>query len=206
LLGKQHLSTHVVRNQPAALPRISPVLERIFGNMPIFDGKVVREVGKGKVIYFPQDAYPSDPSIRSAYEYALRDLGGTAAAAEAARGWIRGSEDVQFAAYDWAGGRLRTLYLLNIDWWSGKPSSTVQFMLGDARYEVQAPAGGISIITAGAGLAVMPEGMDADIIDLTADRIVVQSDAGTRLRLFAPERKLPEYIEVKDGGVQEIKI
>ena len=30
-------------------------------------------------------------------------------------GWIRGSPDVNFAAYDWADGRRRTLYLLNRD-------------------------------------------------------------------------------------------
>ena len=204
LLTKQHLSTHVARNQPAALPRISPVLETIFGAMPISGEKIVREVGKGKVIYFPQDAYPSDPAIRGQYEYALRDLGALAAGREAARGWLRGSEDVEFSAYDWADGRLRTLYLLNIDWWSGKPAAPALFLLGDARYELEVPAGSIAAITACAELAVMPEGMDADIIDLTPERIVVQSDAGARLRVFAPGRELPEWIEVKNGGVQEI--
>ncbi|MHB0938643.1 MAG: hypothetical protein ACYC6A_19785 [Armatimonadota bacterium] len=205
LLGKPHLSTHVVRNQSAALPRRSAVLERIFGAVPLTGGKTVRQVGKGTVIYFPQDAYPCDASIRAAYEFALRDLGARAAAAEAPRGWVRGSEDVNFAAFDRANG-LRDLYLLNIDWWSGKPAQPAYFLLGDARYEVQAPAGGIVNITVGENLAVMPEGMDTDVLELTADRLVVQSDAGARLRLFAPGRKLPEWVEVKEGGVQEVTL
>jgi len=203
LLGKQHLSTHVARNQPAALPRQSAVLERIFGSVPLTGDKVVRQVGKGTVIYFPQDAYPCDAGIRAAYEYVLRDLGARAAAAEAPRGWVRGSEDVEFVAYDRPDG-LRDLYLLNIDWWSGKPAQTAHLLLGDARYEVPAPAGGIVNITVSDNLAVMPEGMDTDVIELTANRVVVQSDAGARLRLFAPGRKLPEWIEVKAGGVQEV--
>lgn len=205
LLGKPHLSTHVVRNQPSALPRQSAALERIFGSMPLTGDKVVRQVGKGTVIYFPQDVYPCDAAVRAAYEYALRDLGARAAALEATRGWIRGSEDVNFAAYDRADG-LRTLYLLNIDWWSGNPAAPVLFLLGDARYEIQAPAGGIAVITACPEIAVMSEGMDADVLALTPDRITVQSDAGARLRLFAPGRKLPEWIEVKEGGVQEITL
>jgi hypothetical protein len=205
LLGKPHLSTHVVRHQPAALPRQSAALERIFGSVPLAGDKVVRQVGKGTVIYFPRDAYPCDASIRAAYEFVLRDMGARAAAAEATRGWVRGSEDVNFAAYDRPDG-LRDLYLLNIDWWSGAPAHPAHFLLGDARYEVPAPAGGILNITVGDNLAVMPDGLDADVIKLTPDHITVQSDAGVRLRLFAPGRKLPEFIDVKDGGVQEVML
>jgi len=203
LLGKPHLSTHVVRNQPPALPRQCAELERIFGTVPMTGEKTVRQIGKGTVIYFPQDAYPCDASVRSAYEYALRDLGASAATAEAPRGWIRGSEDVEFAAYDRADG-LRDLYLLNIDWWSVAPAHPAYLLLGDARYKVEAPAGRIVNITAGDNLAVIPEGTDTDILSLTADRIVIQSDAGARLRLFAPGRKLPEWVEVKAGGIQEV--
>lgn len=203
LLAKPHISTHVVRNQPSALPRLSPTLAKIFGDVPLYGDRVERQIGKGTVIYFPQDAYPSDAGLRDSYESVLREIGCAAADAEAQRGWIRGSEDVNFSAFDRPDG-LRSLYLLNIDWWSGAASHTVEFLHGDAVYEVRAQSGGIGVITVGDNIAVMPEGPDVDVIELTDKHIVIQSDAGARLRLFMAEKRVFEMIEVKGGGVQEV--
>jgi len=203
LLGQPHLSTHTVRRQPAAPPRQSAALAALLGPLPRFGGRVERTVGQGTVIYYPQDAYPCDPAIRAQYEQDLRDLGGRAAAAEAARGWIRGSEDVQFAAYDRPDG-LRDLFLLNIDWWSGAPAHPAHLLLGGTRWAIDVPAGRLPVITAAGEIAVMADSADADILALTPDRVVVQSDAGTRLRLFDPAGALPETIAVRGGGVQDV--
>ena len=129
LLGRPHLSTHTVRNHPAAPPRQSAALEALLGPLPISGGRMEHKVGNGTVIYYPHDAYPCDTAIRAAYEHDLRELGARAAAAEIVRGWVRGSEDVEFAAYDRPDG-LRDLFLLNIDWWSGTPSHSAHLLLG----------------------------------------------------------------------------
>ncbi|MEO6848117.1 MAG: hypothetical protein ABI254_12735, partial [Chthoniobacterales bacterium] len=90
LLARPHLSTDTRRFQPAALPTSLPVLEQLLGGEENSKSKVVRKVGKGTVIYFPQDAYPSEECIRSAYEEELRKLGEEMVQFETARGWLRG--------------------------------------------------------------------------------------------------------------------
>jgi hypothetical protein len=207
LLARPHLSTHVMRRQPSAPPRLSPAVERLLGPLPLSGGRVSRQVGRGTVIYYPEDAYPCAAAVRAAYEEDLQALGVQTVAAEAVRGWVRGNDEVNFTVYDRADG-VRVLYLLNIDWWSGMPAHPATFLFGDAHYEVSVPAGDIVVITAGRHLAVMPETMDADVlaIEETAGgtRLVVQSDAGVRLRLFAPGRTMPAWVTVTQGGVQEV--
>ena len=205
LLARPHLSTEVRRNQPAALPAHSPALARLLGDAAQATEKVVRTVGQGKVIYFPQESYPCADAVRADYEGELAALGELAIAAEAPRGWVRGTADVNFTAYDWAEGRLRTLYLLNIDHWSGAPAAPAELLFGGDAFPLAIPTAAITVITAAAHLAVQPLSPDADILDITARHITVQSDAGVTLRLFHPGQPVRE-ISVTAGGVQEVAI
>lgn len=205
LLARPHLSTEVRRNRPAALPAHSPALARLLGDAVQATEKVVRAVGQGRVIYFPRDAYPNADAVRADYERELAALGELAAVEEAPRGWVRGSEDVNFTAYDWAEGRLRTLYLLNIDHWSGTPSAPASLLLGGDTFPLDVPAGAITVITAAAQLAVQPLSPDADVLDITATHLTVQSDAGVTLRLYGPGGQVRE-VRVDGGGVQEVAV
>ncbi len=211
LLARPHLSTETRRNRPSMLPEDSPALSCLIGNQAYDDSKVSRKLGKGAVVYFPQDEYPSKTVIRGDYEAELRSMGELAASAEARRGWIRGGEDVSFAAYDWEDGRLRTIYLLNIDHWSGRASAPAHFLFGGKSYCIDVRSGTIEVVTASNSVAAMPEGHDADVMEIEELpgklRIVVQSDAGAELRLFAPAHaNCPPSIRVEGGGVQEIEV
>lgn len=132
-------------------------------------------------------------------------LGELAVAAEAPRGWVRGSADVNFTAYDWVDGRLRTLYLLNIDYWSGAPSAPAHLLFGGDTFPLDVPAGAITPITLASHLAVQPLTPDADVLDITDTHLTIQSDAGTTLRLFHPGRPVRK-VQVPTGGVQQVRI
>ncbi|MEO6848464.1 MAG: hypothetical protein ABI443_12175, partial [Chthoniobacterales bacterium] len=161
------------------------------------------------VIYFPQDAYPSEECIRSAYEEELRKLGEEMVQFETARGWLRGSPDVNFAAYDREGGRLRTLYILNIANWSDERAANVTFLFKENEYPIAARNGAIEVITVSQSIAVMPDSQDMDVMDIQEEegkfRIMLQSDKGGNLSIFSPRYpQIPKSITVDKGGIQEV--
>lgn len=130
---------------------------------------------------------------------------------EKVRGWIRGNEDGNFAAYDWAGGRLRTIYLLDIDWWSGGASQPATLLFGEREFRLRVRAGTIEVITLSDAVAVMPAGADVDILDIRQARgavvIVLQSDGPTDLRVFFRNGSAaPRTIHARGSGVREIAI
>lgn len=211
LLSRRHLSGHVTRRQASQLPANSPALARLLGEHVSAASKTVRAVGQGRVIYFPQDAYPCEPAIRSEYEAELRARGEATVERERRRGWIRGNPDVGFAAYDWQDGRMRTLYLLDIDHWSGRAAAAAQFLFGPRTYDLAVRAGMIETIYASASVALMPEGLDTDVLELEVTggqmRALVQSDVGAVLRVFAPGHpECPGTVCVASGGVREILV
>jgi hypothetical protein len=210
LLTRRHLSAAVERGAPVAVPE-SRALRELLGSA----GRAVRaggaprrrKVGKGSVVYFPTDAYPCDAGVRKAYEAAMRDSAREAVAGERERGWVAGSADVEFAAYDREDGETRTIYALDIDWWSGAASRPARLLLGPRSFPIDVRAGAIEAITVRRGVAVMPRGEDADVIDVTpAERsvtITVQSDRGTELDVFFARPRTPSRrVAVAEGGVQ----
>ncbi len=205
LLSRKHLSTHVVRNQACALPRVSEALTTLLGGPVALSGaKIERRVGKGRVVYFPQDAYPSEVSLRAAYEAELKAIGAAAVEAESKRGWIAGNEDVNFSVYDREDG-LRVIYLVNTDWWSGRTSAAAALLWGGERYEITVPAGEILVITIGEKIVVLPEGVDVDVISIEGRSLTLQSDAGAKVRVFEHGKPV-RVVEVKGGGVRECEM
>ncbi len=212
LLARSHLSVHVKRGQAPVLPERSLALARLLGDTQAgVTGRIERRIGAGRLIYYSQEAYPSEASIRQGYEADLRALGEETVLAECGRGWIRGHEDVNFAAYDWDEGRLRTVYVLNVDHWSGRQTASAVFLFGGRSYDLTVRLGTIEVITMSASLAVMPEGPDVDVLEMEERpdriRIRVQSDSGAVLRVFAPTRPAaPETLVARAGGVQDLEI
>ena len=226
LLSRPHVSTNLRRFQPTTLPD-SPSLRRLLGaggdpksrctsgyvgmGTPFERAtrKIVRNVGKGKVIFFPQDAYPCERVIRRAYEAELAAIGREASEAERDRGWVRGSKDVNFAAWDRPASRLRTIYLLNIDWWTGRKAAPATLLLGQREIPIHARAGMIETVTVCGNHAFMPETDDVDVLDVQ-DRngrvtVTVQSDGPSRLRVYwatGPSR----LINIPNGGISRLAV
>jgi hypothetical protein len=211
LLARPHLSTELRRFQPARLPR-SAALNRLLGAECLSARRrCARRVGRGQVIFYPQAAYPGEPAIRAAYERDLAALAGKAARPERARGWIRGSADVNFAAYDWAGGRLRTLYLLNIDWWSGRADRPAALLLKSREYPLRVRAGRIETLTVAGRCAVLPETEDVDVLDIFEGRrgsvARVQADGPSLLSVFSADGSAAaRRVAIPRGGVSDVPL
>jgi hypothetical protein len=211
LLARPHISLNIKRNQTSVLPEKSPSLTHLLGNLIHAKSRAVRKVGRGRVVYFPQMTYPCQPEIRSAYEAELCTLAEQSISDECRRGWIRGNDDVNFAVYDWKENHMRTFYILNVDYWSGRASAPAEFTFCSRNYALEIRAGTIEVITASSSVAVMPEGADADVLEIEEESgrvlITVQSDTGSVLRVFAPGHpRCPQKISISAGGVQKIEI
>jgi hypothetical protein len=217
ILGRPHISTETVRGRPSRLPETSVLTELIGKDLlrdraaPSLRSPCIRGLGKGRVVYFPWDAYPSEPRVRPLYERELRKAAGAAVAQERCKGWIEGSHDVGFAAYDWPADGLRTLYVLNIDWWSGAPTAPCRLLLGDRAFPIEARAGTIETITVAAGVAVMPLAEDADVFEVSDEaggvRIAVQSDRGTELLVFEVSGNgSTRRVTVEGGGPRTVSV
>ena len=211
ILCRRHLSRAVERGGPVELPDSAAVRELVGNPRGSRQAPRVGAVGKGTVVYFATDAYPCDRSVRAAYEAAMRDAARQAGSRERARGWIHGSRDVGFTAYDWEDGTTRTLYLLNVDWWSGAASHPVRLLLGSRSYPLEARSGRIESVTVSGGTAVMPLAEDADVLALSPSPrgllVTVQSDRGTDLDVFSlRSRGGPQRVSVGEGGVRELTV
>jgi len=173
-------------------------------------GRVVRSVGEGKVIYHAHDCYPEDRAIRSVYEQDLRALGNSVVATERERGWVRGTKDVSFAVYDWGAKGLRTIYLLNIDWRSEKKTAPATLLFGKAEIPLRIRSGRIETVTLSENIAVLPDAMDADVLDIQEDEktvaITIQSDQGTVLHVASRNSGVISTVQISDGGVRVARV
>lgn len=209
LLARPHLSTTLRRGAAFNYPD-SPILDELLGNdWQHTTERVERTVGQGRVIFYGQACYPADRPIRTAYERDLRRLGEDALSHERARGWIRGTDDVNFAVYDWADGRLRTIYLLTIDWWREKTEASATLLFGRGETPLVIRKGRIEVVTLSRNLAVHVDTPDADILDIREEGnravITMQSDQGAVLNIYRRSAlQDPTMIHISHGGVQEI--
>lgn len=211
LLAKPHLST-TIRRDAACDVSASPALDALLGNdWQHTAERMERTVGKGRVIYYGQECYPSARPIRAAYEKDLRRLGQDALSRERARGWMEGTDDVQFAVYDWENRRLRTIYLLMIDWWSGRTEATATLLFGRGHAPLTVRTGRIEVVTLSANLAIHIDTPDADVLDIREERhravVTVQSDGDAVLHVYRRHAlNDPTTIQLTGGGVQEIVV
>jgi hypothetical protein len=184
LLARPHVSANIRRFEPSQIPN-SPALRELLGSAIKANKRVERKVGKGTVIFYGQDVYPSEDAIRKAYEQDLKRLAGQVVRQEQSRGWIEGSEDVDFSIYDY--GETRVAYLLNIAWW--RPATAkAGLLLGSKAFEVKVPFGSIQVMTLAGDWAIQPENPDVDVMTARANpsglTFTVQADGPSRFSLF----------------------
>lgn len=211
MLAKPHLATNLHRGESSLLPH-SPELAKVLGNdWQQTQERRERRVGLGRVICYTHDCYPSDRRIRSAYERDLQCLGESVCSRERARGWIRGTDDVSFTVYDWDDKPLRTIYLLDIAWWSGRAATSATLLFGKGAWPVTVRRGRIEVVTLSENLAVQPDATDADVLNIQESRqqavITIQSDRGSTCRVYRRDSLgRPMTVRATRGGVQDIVI
>lgn len=211
LLARPHVSRTVRRGAALDFPG-SPMLDELLGTgWRRTSGRRARNIGAGRILFHGHDGYPADRRIRSAYEADLRRIGEETRSRERESGWVKGAADVSFTAYDWSDGRLRTLYLLMIDWWSGKEKAVATLLFGRGETPLIVRKGRIEIVTLSKNLAVQVDTPDADVLDIREERqqavVTVQSDRGASLRVYRRDASgYPSALRVSRGGVQQLTI
>jgi hypothetical protein len=208
LLARPHMNTELKYELPAKLPD-EKILNNLLGEgYKGLTDVTKRNIGKGKVIYFPQNIYPADPSIRPAYEKELASLGESMISSERKKGWVKGNDLIEFTAYDWNGHR--TIYLLNTDWWSDTIVHQAKLLLDEKEYSVDIRRRFIEVITIKDGYAIMPEDMGTDVMNIEVGKgeliVKVQTIAPDDLLIFDKSKSLPTEYFIKSAGLHDIRI
>ena len=126
------------------------------------------------------------------------------------RGWIRGTPDVSFTAYDCRERGLRTLYLLNIAWWNPQATAPSTLLFGRAQIPLRTRKDRVEVLTLSKNIAILPEATDADVLEIREKEnsviITIQSERGTILRVFQRDSNRTSEIEIPKGGIQSVNL
>jgi len=211
LLSGAHLNTELIHNKPVVFPKSDQVLKELLGNnYSTATQPYENKVGEGKVIFFPEKKYPVDVSIKDRYSEALKEIGTTAIANEYRKGWIENSPDIEFAAWDLKDNNYRTIYLLNIDWWSDTLSHQATLALGNQKFKIDVRRNWLETITISNGVAVMPASMTTDILGMEIKenkcKLTIQTTGKDQLKIFREDQPEINTIEITKPGIQSIEV
>lgn len=138
-------------------------------------------------------AYPANAALEGLYQQLLREAGERVLAEQSANVWVRGTEDVSFAVYDWdpVPGQVpvSSVYLLNVNWWSDDTTLPVAHLLWkDSEVPLAVPRGVIHVVTVSGDWAIWTQDFDADVAELKPDGrgvdVRVQGQGQTTLRVL----------------------
>ena len=206
ILSAAHLNEELQPNRPTRFPSDDAVVRQLLGeNYRQLTEKTEIAFGEGKVVYFPQAAYPAESTLRTAYESAMRDAATATVACETARGWMKEVPQVGFTVWDQ--GDRRTIYLLNTDWKSDKDSQSATFIYGKHTFEVPVVRYQLGTIHCSAGLAVMPGANTTDILSILRTekgwKVKVQTTERDTFRCMDASTGISKSITLDSGGITE---
>jgi hypothetical protein len=154
---------------------------------------VENRVGRGRVTYVNAAAYPGEESLAPLYQEVLKSIGASTLSEEGQQAWVQGSEDVSFAVYDWearAGkAQTSTIYLLNVNWWSGTPQrAEARLFWGGAEIPLEITRDRIHMITLSKEWGIWTEDLDTDVMEVQEEagraKIRLQGEGETRLTIL----------------------
>ncbi|MCQ2396663.1 MAG: hypothetical protein MJ106_03075 [Lentisphaeria bacterium] len=146
LLCRRHLSMSLKKSEAPKYAADDVELKELLGDNWLEKNDIscnARRVGQGVVRFFATDLWPAEAPLREAYEREMKSQALEAVARQEVRGWFRGNDDVEFAAYDLSDGG-RRFYLLNIRWWDRKEARATYVLNGSER-EITVPYGQIVV-------------------------------------------------------------
>ena len=211
LLTGAHLNTELVHNKQIMQPEKNNLLKELLGeNYETATQPYENKVGEGRVIFYPDRKYPIDASIRDRYTESLRETVVKAVENEKQYGWIENSPYIEFAAWDQEDKRRRTLYLLNIDWWSDTIVHQATLALGGQLFNVDARRNYLETITVSRGVAVMPGSMTTDILELEFKEnrciLTIQTTGEDQLEIFSENHPEIKILDIKKPGIHKIEV
>lgn len=211
LLTGAQLNTELVHDKPVIFPKNDLALKELLGNQyQTATRPYWNKVGEGNVIFYPENKYPIDASLKESYTKMLMEIGANAVADETRKGWIENSPNIEFAPWDWKDGNHRTIYLLNIDWWSDSTIHQAALSLGKQRFQIDVRRNYLETITVSKGVAIMPDNMTTDILgmEINGNRctFTIQTTGKDQLKIFSEFQSGIKTVEIEAPGIHKIDI
>ncbi len=181
--------------------------------LPFVDDKVLSKlrcgkneiaVGKGKVIFFKGGKYPSEIGIRLAYKKALRDAAKLSVKEQIEKGWITGKNSCAFSVWDDAD--LRTIYLIDTNWRSSKPSSKATLQVENKRFTLNVRKNEIETLFCINDIALQPSSRTTDFIRATDNSVFIQTMQNDIIKRFNFKTGNSDEIRIERAGVHEIRL
>ena len=209
LLSAAHLNEELQPDVPTRFPKDDALIRELLGeDYASLTQKAEIPYGLGKVIYFPQKAYPAEECLREAYQAEMGKIAQEAITSEPEKGWIAPSPEIGFTAWDDAGRR--TLYLLNTDWQSDAELHNATFIYGEKQFTVSVRRYHIENIHCAQGLALRPEANTSDVLSIDkADegwKVRVQTTGKDTLHWMNAQTGATGNLTIADAGIHELVI
>ena len=209
LLSAAHLNANLQPDQPTCLPQQDGVLRELLGrDYRKLTQKSVIPYGKGRVIYFPQAAYPAEQTLQADYVATMKEIATASVATEADRGWIKAAPSVGFTV--WNDSDRRTLYLLNTNWKSQEEQQPATFVYGDKEFPVQVRQYHIETLHCAHQLAIMPGANTTDVLSIVPTakgwKVKVQTTGADTLVCMKAESGMKDTLAVKEAGIHELEV
>lgn len=139
-----------------------------------------------------------------------KEIGANSIVNENQKGWIDNSPNIEFAVWDWKNKNHRTIYLLNIDWWSDTIVHRATLALGNQRFQVDVRRNYLETITVSNGVAVMPGSMATDILGMEIKEnrctFTIQTTGKEQLKIFCENQSEIKTIEIEKPGIHAIEV
>lgn len=169
---------------------------------------IEHKVGKGKVTFVNTCLFPADRRIRETYEKLLEDLVSKVTLSYYERGYIVVEDTVNFTIYD-REDNLRTIYLLNIDWWSKeKDIAEAKLKWKEKTIPIKVARGKINILTLADRIAIYTDDNDTEVLEITEneEKIIIhlQGRGETKIQIIAPWYGIKTSEEIVAESVEGI--
>lgn len=207
ILGAVHLNSELQPDLPSKFPEDDTVIETLIGlDYKTYTDRKVIPLGKGRVIYYPQNVYPADELIKSSYTEDIINTASGIVSAEYEKGWIKASQNIDFSVWD--SGNFRTLYLLNVDWKSDLDSQSAKLILNNHEFNVGAKRYMITTIRCSGNIAAMMDANTSDILEIKKDadkwEIICQTTGPDKLNIFDGFTGTKDVRSINSAGIHKI--
>lgn len=198
LLSAAHLNEELQPDQPARFPADDAVVRQLLGeNYKDLREKTVIPCGLGKIIYFPQNDYPIESSLKENYVAVMKEIGEKTISNETDKGWMQAASSVGFSVWDQADRR--TIYLLNTNWKSDEEAQPSVLIYKNQRFPIQVRQYHIETIHCAEDLAVMPTSNTTDVLSIQ------QTATGWNVKFQITEADVLQCMDATSGKVTELK-
>lgn len=165
LLSAAHLNEELQPDKPVRFPQKDALLREMLGeDYQKLAVKTEIGYGKGRIVYFPQKAYPAEEVLRSEYTASMKEIASQSVARELDKGWVEAAPSVGFTVWDCADRR--TVYLMNTDWKSDASEQSATWVCQSKEFPVAVRRYHLETIHCMDGLALMPEANTTDVLSI----------------------------------------